>query len=918
MKKYQAQDIEQFWYKKWEEAGYFAPTGNGTPFSIAIPPPNVTGTLHMGHAFQHSLVDSMIRFHRMKGDNTLWQMGTDHAGIATQLIVTEQLAAEGIKPTDLGREKFLEKVWDWKEHSGGTISKQLRRLGASLHWDTERFTLDEGLSRAVLEVFVRLHEEGLIYRGKRLVNWDPVLKSSISDLEVESEEENGHLWHFRYPLTDSPDEFLVVATTRPETLLGDSAVAVHPDDDRYRALVGKTVQLPLTGRTIPIIADHYVDPEFGSGCVKITPAHDFNDYDVGNRHDLALTNIFNDDASLNDDVPAKYRGMDRYEARTAVVSDIEALGLLDQIEDHKLVIPRGERSGVPVEPYLSDQWFVKVGPLADPAIKAVEDGEIEFIPKQAENIYFAWMRDIKDWCISRQQWWGHRIPAWYDNDGNVYVGRSEQEAREQNKLDPDLTLTQDEDVLDTWFSSALWTFSTLGWPDDTVELRTFHSTDLMVTGYDIISIWVSKMIMMTLKFVGEVPFKKVYIHGLITDAEGQKMSKSKGNGLDPMDIIDGVSIDELVRKRTENLMQPRMAKRIEKATRKEFPEGIRAYGTDPLRFTFYSIASSARTIRFDMSRVEGYRNFCNKLWNAANFVFMNTENFDHEAERKTSVVDRWILTEFQKTTDAVNLAMETNRYDLAAKAIYEFVWDEFCDWYVELSKPLLSSETASSQIQAGTRYTLLSMLESILRLSHPFLPFITEEIWQQLPVSIRGSNSTIMLQPYPERNDQLVDENSLADVAWLKQVVTATRNIRGEMDISLAKPIPVLFHHTDASDRVRLEENRDLLTFLINPEELKLTDDNEVLPISSTYLVGNMQVLVPMAGLIDKAAELARLDKEIIRKERERDRADGKINNQNFVAKAPAEVVEKEREKVDALASAIEKLVEQKSRIASL
>ena len=918
MKKYQPQEFEQSWYEKWEEAGYFAPSGNGTPFSIAIPPPNVTGALHMGHAFQHSLVDSLIRYRRMKGDQTLWQMGTDHAGIVNQLIVTEQLAAEGIKPTDLGREKFLRRMWDWKEDSGVTISNQLRRLGASLHWETERFTLDEGLSRAVLEVFVRLHDEGLIYRGKRLVNWDPVLKTSLSDLEVESEEEQGHLWHFRYPLADNADQYMVVATTRPETMLGDTAVAVHPDDERYRKLVGQSVVLPLTGRTIPIIADHYVDMAFGTGCVKITPAHDFNDYDVGQRHDLPLINVLNEDATLSENVPEKYQGMDRFDARKAVVTDLEALGLVEKIEDHSMAVPRGERSGVIIEPFLSDQWFVSIESLAKPAIKAVEDGDIVFIPKQAENIYFAWMRDIKDWCISRQQWWGHRIPAWYDPDGNIYVARSEQEAREKHDLADDLALSQDEDVLDTWFSSALWTFSTLGWPEKTEALKTFHSTDLMVTGHDIISIWVSKMIMMTLKFMGEVPFRKVYITGLVTDADGQKMSKSKGNGLDPVDIIDGISIDDLVKKRTENLTQPRMASRIEAATRKEFPEGIKAYGTDPLRFTFYSISSGARSIRFDMNRVDGYRNFCNKLWNAANFVFMNTEAFDDEGERVFSVSDRWIKAEFQKTAAAVNLAMETYRFDLAAKAIYEFVWDEFCDWYLELCKPVLNLKTAEMSELRGTRHTLLTVLENTLRLAHPFLPFITEEIWQQIPSVIRGSATTVMLQQYPEADETLIDEEAIADMTWIKEVVTGIRNIRGEMNIPLSKPIPVLFYNGDDNDKRLLEDYRALLTFLLKPEELTMLDKDASLPVSSTQLVGEMQLLVPMRDLIDKQLEIPRLQKEIDRLSKEVKRADSKINNPDFVAKAPGDVVQKEKDKLADLSSAIDKLLQQKARIESL
>ncbi len=918
MKKYQPQEFEQTWYRKWEEAGYFTPSGSGTPFSIAIPPPNVTGTLHMGHAFQHSLVDSLIRYRRMKGDQTLWQMGTDHAGIATQLIITEQLAAEGIRCIDLGRDKFMERAWAWKEESGGTISSQLRRLGASLNWETERFTLDEGLTRAVLEVFVRLHEEGLIYRGKRLVNWDPQLKTSISDLEVESTEEKGHLWHFRYPLTDESGEYLVVATTRPETMLGDSAVAVHPDDERYTKLVGKEVALPLTERTIPIIADHYVDRDFGTGCVKITPAHDFNDYEVGNRHDLAQINIFNDDATLAKNVPEKYQGLDRFEARKQVVADLEALGLVKKIEDHMMAVPRGERSGTIIEPFLSDQWFVNIKPLAEPAIKAVEDGDIVFIPKQAENIYFAWMRDLQDWCISRQQWWGHRIPAWYDGEGNIYVARNEKEAREKHNLPDDLALAQDDDVLDTWFSSALWTFSTLGWPDNTHELETFHSTDIMVTGHDIISIWVSKMIMMTLKFIGEVPFRKVYIHGLITDAAGQKMSKSKGNGLDPMDIIDGITIDDLVEKRTDNLMQPRMATRIEKDTRKEFPDGIMAYGTDPLRFTFYSIASSARSIRFDMKRVEGYRNFCNKLWNAANFVFLNTESLDSDSKRTLTIADRWIIAEFQKTSAAVNLAMETYRFDLAAKALYEFIWAEFCDWYLELSKPVLNSEQATAEEKRGAEYTLLTILEGTLRLAHPFLPFTTEEIWQHIPEAIRGSADTVMLQPYPEAEDALVDEEAIADMTWIKEVVTGIRNIRGEMDISLSKPIPVLFHNGDERDKRLLDSYRSLLEFLIKPEELTMLANDTALPVSATHLVGEMQMLVPMSGLIDKAAEIVRLQKEIERLTKEQKRADGKINNPDFVKKAPPEVVQKERDKLADISSAITKLQLQKSNIENL
>jgi valyl-tRNA synthetase len=921
MSKYSPQDIEQSWYQKWEENNHFAPSGHGESYSIAIPPPNVTGNLHMGHAFQHSLVDSLIRYQRMSGKNTLWQMGTDHAGIATQMLVTEQLAAQGIKPLDIGRDAFIDKVWEWKEKSGGTISKQLRRLGASLHWETERFTLDEGLSEAVLEVFVRLHEEGMIYRGKRLVNWDPVLKTSISDLEVESQEELGHLWHFRYPLADQTGKFLVVATTRPETMLGDTAVAVSPEDDRYKAIVGKEIILPLTGRRIPIISDQYVDMAFGTGCVKITPAHDFNDYDVGHRHDLPIINILNEDASLNDEVPEKYRGMDRFEARKAVIADLDALGLLEKIEDHTMAVPRGERSGVVVEPFLSDQWFVDIKPLAEPAIKAVEDGEIEFIPKNAENIYFSWMRSIEDWCISRQLWWGHRIPAWYDADGNIYVGRSEQEARDKHNLAATVELMQDPDVLDTWFSSALWTFSTLGWPQQTKELETFHSTDIMVTGHDIISLWVSRMIMMTMKFTGEVPFKKVYIHGLVTDAAGQKMSKSKGNGLDPMDIINGISLGKLVAKRTNNLMQPKMAKRIDKATRKEYPDGILAYGTDALRFTFYSIATNTRTIRFDMKRVEGYRNFCNKLWNAAIFVSGNINDNESKLGNRDvelSTIDHWIISEFQKTAAAVNLAMETYRFDLAAKEIYEFVWDEFCDWYLELTKPVLNSDDASQAQKLGTQQTLGRILESILRLAHPFLPFLTEELWQKLPSTVRLSGDTIMLQPFPVADENLINDAVSKDINWLKTVVTGVRNIRGEMDISPAREVPILFSNGSAEDQDRLNKFTRELSFLVRPESLTWLGDNAEKPMSATALVGEMELLVPMAGLIDKEAELARLDKEIDRKQRDREKTEGKINNPSFVEKAPEEVVQKERDKLQDLDSALEKLNEQRLSIAEI
>ena len=921
MSKYSPQTIEQSWYAKWEENNYFAPSGKGEAFSIAIPPPNVTGTLHMGHAFQHSLVDSLIRYKRMQGFNTLWQMGTDHAGISTQMVVTEQIAADGVTPSDLGRENFVKKIWDWKDQSGDIISRQLRRLGASLHWETERFTMDEGLSRAVLEVFVRLYDEGLIYRGKRLVNWDPVLKTSISDLEVVSEEEAGNLWHLRYPLADSPDEYLVVATTRPETMLGDTAVAVNPEDERYQHLIGKEVLLPIANRRITIIADQHVDMEFGSGCVKITPAHDFNDYEIGRRHGLEMINILNADASLNEDVPEKYRNMDRFEARAALLTDLEAEDLLEKIEDHTLAVPRGERSGVVIEPYLSDQWFVDIKPLAEPAIKAVENGDIEFIPKNTENIYFAWMRDIEDWCISRQLWWGHRIPAWYDEANNTYVAHNEAMVRDKYGLADTVKLRQDNDVLDTWFSSALWTFSTLGWPDQTTELETFHSTDIMVTGHDIISLWVSRMIMMTLKFIGEVPFRKVYIHGLVTDSEGQKMSKSKGNGLDPLDIVDGINLQDLINKRTSDLMQPKMAEQIKKKTQKEYPDGIMAFGTDPLRFTFYSIASRTKTVRFDMKRVEGYRNFCNKIWNAANFVNFHLK--DHEEDLasdniRLSPVDIWIISELQNVTKSVNHAMESYRFDLAAKSIYEFIWDEFCDWYLEFSKPILNAQGIDNEILCATRQTLGKTMEAIFRLSHPFLPFLTEELWQKMPEIVKGEGATLMLEPYPIADESLIDESSIADVNWLKKVVSSARNIRGEMDISPAKPIPILLFNGSTRDKERFERYRTLIDFLIKPKSISWITKNSDKPAAATALIGQMELLVPIAGLIDKQAELARLDKEIDRLKRDHEKAETKVKNPEFIDKAPKKIVDKEREKLVEFASAMEKLIEQRAGVADL
>ena len=838
-KTYNPHAIEQRWYETWEQEGHFAPSGTGTPYCIMIPPPNVTGSLHMGHAFQDTLMDALTRYHRMLGDNTLWQPGTDHAGIATQMVVERQLNTDDMTRHDLGREAFIERIWEWKHQSGGTITRQLRRMGSSVDWSRERFTMDEGLSRAVRETFVRLYEEGLIYRGKRLVNWDPVLHTAVSDLEVVSEEESGHLWHMRYPLADGSG-YLVVATTRPETMLGDSAVAVHPDDERYQALVGKTVRLPLTDREIPVIADDYVDPEFGTGCVKITPAHDFNDYEMGKRHDLPMINIFTIDACVAEDISSSYGGMDRYAARKQILADLEAQGLVEKVEDHKLMVPRGDRSGSVVEPYLTDQWFVKIGPLAQPAIRAVEDGSIRFVPDNWKNTYFEWMRNIQDWCISRQIWWGHRIPAWYDEAGNIYVARSESEAREQHNLGSDVALTQDHDVLDTWFSSALWPFSTLGWPDETEALKTFYPTSVLVTGFDIIFFWVARMIMMGLKFTGEVPFREVYIHGLVRDAHGQKMSKSKGNVLDPIDLIDGIDLESLVTKRRAGLMQPQMAERIAKQTRKDFPDGIPAFGTDALRFTFAALASTGRDINFDLGRIEGYRNFCNKLWNAARYVLINTEGMDcgqDGGEVTLNAADRWIISLLQKTAQEVTESTDNYRFDLAAQAIYTFIWDEYCDWYLELSKPVLTSPDSSASEQRGTRRTLVEVMETVLRLVHPLAPFISEEIWQRMAPLAGVKGATIMRQRYPVPDSTAIDQGAIEEINWVKDFIAGIRKIRSGMNIDPRKPVPVMLAGGSATDRERLEGNRHYLESVGRTADVTWLENGDTAPaVSYTHL----------------------------------------------------------------------------------
>ncbi len=921
-KTYDPHRIEQHWYDTWERENYFAPSGQGSPYCIMIPPPNVTGTLHMGHAFQDTIMDVLTRYHRMTGDNTLWQPGTDHAGIATQMVVERQLNAEGKTRHDLGREAFVQRVWDWKHESGGTITQQLRRMGASVDWSRERFTMDDGLSNAVREVFVRLYDEDLIYRGKRLVNWDPVLHTAVSDLEVVSEEEKGHIWHMRYPLADG-DGHMVVATTRPETMLGDTAVAVHPDDERFTHLVGKHLHLPLCDRTIPVIADDYVDPEFGSGCVKITPAHDFNDYAVGMRHDLELINILTEDARISDQAPAAYQGLDRFEARERIVADLGVQGLLAATEDHTLMVPRGDRTNAVIEPFLTDQWFVRAEPLAKPAIEAVEDGRIRFVPDNWKNTYYEWMRRIQDWCISRQIWWGHRIPAWYDDEGNIFVARDEDAARAQARAHHgrDVALHQDEDVLDTWFSSALWPFSTLGWPENTEELRTFYPTSVLVTGFDIIFFWVARMIMMGMKFMDDVPFREVYIHGLVRDSDGQKMSKSKGNVLDPIDIIDGIDLESLVEKRTSGMMQPQLAKRVEKTTRKAYPDGIAPHGTDALRFTFCSLATTGRDVVFDMGRADGYRNFCNKLWNAARYVLMNTEGedcgADTGAEVRYTIADRWIRSRLQATVEEVDRNICGYRLDLAAQALYEFIWDEYCDWYLELSKPVLQTSEDAAE-RRGTRQTLVQVLETVLRLSHPMMPFVSEEIWQRVAPLAGRTGPSIMLEPFPTLEEQWQDQVAEADVAWMQTFILGVRRIRGEMDISPNQALPVLLRKGGNEDRRRLGDYGVFLSRLARLERIDWLEVGDEAPEAAIALVGEMELLVPMKGLIDKDAELARLDKERNRLRGELEKTEKKLGTPSFVEKAPEHVVAQERQRLDDRRTALEQLDAQYARIQRL
>lgn len=913
-KTYQPQAIEKKWYQEWESKGYFSPKKCPESYCIMLPPPNVTGTLHMGHAFQDTIMDALIRYHRMMGYQTLWQGGTDHAGIATQMVVERQLEAQGLARKEMGREAFVEKVWEWKEESGNTISRQMRRLGASIDWSRERFTMDEGLSEAVKEVFIQLYDEGLIYRGNRLVNWDPKLHTAVSDLEVLTEEENGFLWHIRYPLSDNSD-FLIVATTRPETLLGDTAVAVHPDDTRYAHLIGKSVTLPLSGRVIPIIADEFVEPEFGSGCVKITPAHDFNDYEVGKRHQLPMINVFNENAELNHNTPSEYQGLSRFVAREKIVADLQQKNLIDKIEPYRLKVPRCERTNEIVEPYLTNQWFVKTQPLAAEAIAAVESGKIEFVPENWSKTYFEWMYNIQDWCISRQLWWGHRIPAWYDDKGEIYVGASEEAVRQKYHLSENIALTQETDVLDTWFSSALWPFSTLGWPKETPELETYYPTSVLVTGFDIIFFWVARMIMMGLKFTGEVPFKRVYVHGLIQDAHGQKMSKSKGNILDPIDLIDGISLDDLVAKRTNALMQPSQAKQIAQQTQKQFPEGIQSYGTDALRFTFCALASNNRHIRFDLARIEGYRHFCNKLWNAARYVLMNLEGQDLGNtidDRELTLSDKWIWSIWQKTKKQVHDNIAQFRFDLVAQTLYDFTWNHYCDWYLELSKPTLTDPQTADKLKKGTRFTLIAVLEELLRAMHPLMPFITEEIWKKLalildPNYFAIAPHSIMIQPYPLVDAQLIDEKAEDALQYIQEFILAIRNIRGEMNVNPALKLPI-FCRGHQGSRLMIEQAAPLIQFLAKINQITWVENNSAMPESATTIVRDLEIFIPLSDLIDKEAESKRLQKEMEKLNKDIALFQQKLANEHYVKKAPKEIVDKEHERLKVALTALEKL----------
>ncbi|MBO9741271.1 valine--tRNA ligase [Xanthomonas axonopodis pv. begoniae] len=937
---YDPSSFESRLYAQWEAAGYFAPSGKGEPYTVLLPPPNVTGTLHMGHAFQQTLMDALVRYHRMRGYDTLWQVGTDHAGIATEMVVSRNLALEGKGQTrdSLGREGFIAKVWEWKAESGDTIERQMRRLGTSSDWSRSTFTMDPQPSAAVNEAFVRWYEQGLIYRGQRLVNWDPVLKTAISDLEVENVEEDGFLWSIRYPLADGVTyehvehdadgnetlretrDYLVVATTRPETMLGDTAVMVHPDDVRYATLHSAHIVLPLTGRQVPVITDDYVDRAFGTGVVKVTPAHDFNDYQVGVRHDLPLINLFTVTATINDNAQERYRGLDRYDARKLVLSELEDLGILVETKPHKLQVPRGDRTGQVIEPYLTDQWFVKMDALAKRGLELVESGQVKFVPPNWINTYRHWMENIQDWCISRQLWWGHRIPAWFDDAGKHYVGHDEAEVRTKHGLGAEIALHQDSDVLETWFSSQLWPFSTLGWPDaDAMAERGFARylpSSVLVTGFDIIFFWVARMIMATDSFTGQVPFRDVYITGLIRDAQGQKMSKSKGNVLDPLDIIDGISIENLVAKRTHGLMQPRMAEKIEKATRREFPDGIIAHGADALRFTIAALATHGRDIKFDLGRAEGYKNFCNKLWNATRFVLMNTEGarFTGMPQPRTEA-EKWILARLDKVAAETHTHYANYRFDLLAQSLYEFAWNAFCDWFVELAKPALNGQDTDAA--ASTRHTLLYVLESLLRLLHPLTPFVTEELWQQVAPRLGITTATISLQSFPQHGD--VDTSGYAtaeaDVEWLKSMVSALRRVRSELNVPPSKQVRLLLQAGTAEDRPRVARFASQLSFLLKLETIDWLDAGQDTPPAAAAIVGELTLLVPLEGLVDMDAERSRLDKEIKRVEGEIAKCNGKLGSATFVQNAPAAVVEQERARLNDWTTQLTGLREQRAKI---
>jgi len=915
-KSFEPGQIESKWYAAWEASGDFKPSGKGEPYCILLPPPNVTGTLHMGHAFQQTVMDMLIRYQHMRGMNTLWQVGTDHAGIATQKIVENQLAVENKTRHDLGREAFIERVWQWKEESGSTITNQMRRLGVAADWSRERFTMDPGLSAAVRKVFVDWFRAGLIYRGNRLVNWDPALGTAVSDLEVNNVERDGHMWSIRYFTADGKDS-VVVATTRPETMLGDVAVAVHPEDERHARLIGQMLRLPLSGREIPVIADDYVDREFGTGFVKITPAHDFNDYAIGQRHNLVPINIFTLDAKVNENAPEKYRGMDRYEARKAVLADLEAEGLLVETKPHKLQVPVSQRSDAVIEPMLTDQWFLDLTSekgrkeITEPALEAVRGGEIKFVPENWSTTYTQWLENIQDWCISRQLWWGHRIPAWYDEAGNIFVGEDEADARAHAATAPVGALRQDEDVLDTWFSSALWPFSTLGWPmdgpvkDEHGRIVANWETDnvflpsaVLVTGFDIIFFWVARMVMATKYFTGRVPFKHVYINAIVRDAEGQKMSKSKGNTLDPLDLIDGIELEPLVAKSTKSLLIPQVREKVEKRIRKDYPAGIPAIGTDALRFTFAALASYSRTINFDIKRAEGYKAFCNKLWNAARFVLMNLPEGELAAPATGPVTEaeRWILTRLKQTLTDVETHFASYRFDLLAQELYEFTWNEFCDWFLELSKPALNGDDAAAA--ASTRHTLVVVLETVLRALHPIVPFISEEIWHSVAPKLSLSEKYLLERPWPQASGIVADDAATAEIEWFKNVLSGIRKIRAEMNIAPGKTIPLLLADGDATDRSRASKFAAQISFLARVDAPQWIASGSDEPAAAAAVVGTMRVLIPLAGLIDVGAEKARLAKEIARIEGEIKKCEGKLGNANFVANAPAEVVAQERQRI--------------------